>query len=117
MESGGSDWAATGVATAKIARTNRRMGTGREDVNDVILSAAKDLLNGEILRSLRSLRMTFQNSICAPSSTTRFGGIWKNSVAPCAFRDMIANTFLRQRAIRELPIGISRSRPRKNDVS
>ena len=36
-----------------------------------------------------------QNSICAPSSTTRFVGRPKNSVADRAFRDMNTNSFFR----------------------
>ena len=45
-----------------------------------------------------------QNSICAPSSTTRLDGIWKNSVAERALRDMSANSFFRQRAILACPV-------------
>lgn len=40
-----------------------------------------------------------QISICVPSSTTRFGGILKNSVADRAFRAMIAKSTFRHRAI------------------
>src|SRR5512140_449647 len=58
-----------------------------------------------------------QNSICAPSSTTRLGGSPKNCVADCAFRDMMTNNFFRHRAIFERPVGMSCSRPRKYEVS
>ena len=61
-----------------------------------------------------------QNSICVPSSTTRFGGMPKNSVALRAFCDMSTNSFLRHRAMlpisalddRRGRVGRSRSRPR-----
>ena len=52
-----------------------------------------------------------QNSICAPSSTTRSGGMRKYSVAERALRDMSANSFFRHLHIRG-PVGMSRSRPR-----
>src|SRR3954470_19057852 len=58
-----------------------------------------------------------QTSICAPSSTTRLGGIWKNSVAERALRDMSANRRFRHRDILARPVSTSRSRPRKYEVS
>jgi hypothetical protein len=55
-----------------------------------------------------------QNSICAPSSTTRFGGRRKKRAALSALRIIDANTFSRHVA---MPLGrletISVSRPRK----
>ena len=53
-----------------------------------------------------------QNSIWAPSSTTRLGGIWKNSVAERALRDISAKIRFRQRAMWARFAITSRSRPR-----
>lgn len=53
------------------------------------------------------------SSICAPSSTTRFGGSPKNEVALRALRDMTENSCSRQRAIPGFLEAISVSRPRK----
>ena len=52
------------------------------------------------------------SSICAPISTTRFGGSPKNAVAVRELRDRNANSVLRQRAMRPLPVTSSVSRPR-----
>ncbi len=53
------------------------------------------------------------NSICAPSSTTRFGGRPKNDVALRAFRDITENSCSRHIAIPGFLDAISVSRPRK----
>ncbi len=52
------------------------------------------------------------SSIRAPTSTTRFGGMPKKSVAELALRAMKMNRRLRQRIIGEVPLGRSRARPR-----
>ena len=58
-----------------------------------------------------------QNSICVPNSTTRLGGMQKNSVAERAFRAMIPKMILRHRdsvtvSPGRLGTGMRRSRPR-----
>ncbi len=54
-----------------------------------------------------------QNSSCVPNSTTRLGGMLKNSVAERALRDMRTNSFFRHPIIPPLSRrGIRRSRPR-----
>src|SRR5688572_26513763 len=47
----------------------------------------------------RRCRRPPHSSICAPSSTTRLGGKWKNWVAGRALRDRNEKRTLRQRAI------------------
>ena len=61
---------------------------------------------------LLGVAVKHQNSICAPSSTTRFDGSPKNLAALCALRDMTMNRRFRQPAMCELPVGSSISRPR-----
>ncbi len=53
-----------------------------------------------------------QNSMRAPSSTTRFGGMLKKSVAALAFRDMRLNSRFRHRIIGAGPVDKSSARPR-----
>ena len=67
-------------------------------------------------RSGRSVGSVRYSSSCAPSSTTRLGGISKNAVADGALREMIANSRLRHFASGAGPVGSKVSRPRKNVV-
>ena len=53
------------------------------------------------------------SSICAPTSTTRFGGRPKNEVALRAFRDITENRRSRHSAIPRFLEAMSVSRPRK----
>lgn len=53
-----------------------------------------------------------QSSICVPSSTTRFGGIWKNMLAGRALRDRNTKSDLRHCAISPRPVVSRVSRPR-----
>ena len=53
-----------------------------------------------------------QNSMRAPSSTTRVGGMLKKSVAALAFRDMRLNSRFRHRIIGAGPVDKSSARPR-----
>src|SRR4029079_8995406 len=56
-----------------------------------------------------------QISICVPSSTTRFGGMLKKSVARVALRDIHAKRWSRHIAMPGASLGITVSRERKNE--
>ena len=68
----------------------------------VITSEARDLLFAPLAVSAPPFHRSTvnQNSTCAPSSTTLFGGIAKNSVAERAFRAITTKSFFRQRHMR-----------------
>jgi len=91
-------------------------GTGK-DVNDETLADAGAPLQirwfDESFINVPVRRSPFYNSICAPSSTTRLGGMQKNEVADRALRFIKAKRCSRQSAIPGLREGISVSRPRK----
>ena len=92
-----------------------------------------DLLRGGTMRNASERRSSDPNSydlivendverlshssICAPNSTTRFGGIWKNALAGLALRDKNANRIFLQRAMPGLSVMTSVSRPKKKLVS
>jgi hypothetical protein len=109
--------ARVGIVTSVVSETRDRFQVGR--VGSAAGSTRSDQcrmrwreMHAEAASDNRRRRNADQNSICAPSSTTRFGGSPKNSVAERAFCDMTMNIFFLHRAMGDVPYGRSRSRPR-----
>jgi len=102
-----SEQACTGLAAAEHPNRRRSPG-GVAEAHPSVAGRQSRVLMAEHRGQLAKT----QNSMRAPSSTTRFGGMLKKSVAALALRAMKLNRRLRHRIIGAGPVDKSCALPR-----